>query len=217
MLADRDPPLLALRARRPCSQNEPPPHSLHLERSRPCSQIDAPPHSLHLERIRSCSQIHHHRTPCIESADDVLADFRPTALLAQRAPTAVLADLRPAALLALRAPTTVLADSRPTAVLAPTPLPVRTSAAHLHRDRGFTLCSQCPSWEGLSSRPSWSHPSSSSLSDPPSRRRWRTAGRGCRQIVPFPARSSDFSSSPWSSAGGSTLTAGLWWSSSGSS
>ena len=25
-------------------------HSLHSERRRPCSQIDAPPHSLHLER-----------------------------------------------------------------------------------------------------------------------------------------------------------------------
>ena len=46
----------------------------------------------------------------------MLADLRPTALLARRAPTAVLADCRPTALLALRALTAVLADFRPTAL-----------------------------------------------------------------------------------------------------
>ena len=47
----------------------------------------------------------------------------------------MLADLRPTALLALTAPTTVLTDLRPTALLAYTALTtVRTSAAHLaHR------------------------------------------------------------------------------------
>ena len=40
----------------------------------------------------------------------VLADLRPTALLARRALTAVHADLRPAALLAMRALTAVHAD-----------------------------------------------------------------------------------------------------------
>ena len=49
----------------------------------------------------------------------MLADLRPTALLAPIAPTTVLAESRPTALLALRAYTTVPADFRPTALLAP--------------------------------------------------------------------------------------------------
>ena len=48
----------------------------------------------------------------------MLAESRPTALLALRALTAVLADCRPTALLAPRAYTTVLAEGRPTALLA---------------------------------------------------------------------------------------------------
>ena len=93
----------------------------------------------------------------------------------------------------------------------------------LHCDRYFTPCSHGPFVGGalflfvpffLASF------SSSSLSDPSSSATlaYSRSRLGRQIVVPFPARSSDFSSSSLSSAGGSTLTAGgWWWSSSGSS
>ena len=54
------------------------------------------------------SNLFTHLAPMAQTT--VLADSRPTALLALRAPTTVLADSRPTALLALRALTTVLTD-----------------------------------------------------------------------------------------------------------
>ena len=52
---------------------------------RPCSQIDDPPHSLHLGADDRARILMPHRTPCTESADDRARRFLPTALLARMA------------------------------------------------------------------------------------------------------------------------------------